>query len=225
MHDSLVKATGLSRMFETDGVVITALRPADFEIPRGAHIALCGPSGSGKTTLLHLISGIDQPTSGRIEWPSVGGTNAIRPVHVGLAFQGPSLLPALSVVENIELPLLLIGHMAPDKARQEAVGLIERMELNELTDKLPEELSGGQSQRVALARALVTRPSLLLADEPTGQQDQTNAKHLMDFIFAFAAEHGTAIIAATHDRFVVRRFPTQWRIDDGLLSTTGGATC
>lgn len=226
MAEILVKARGLTRVYiADDGQPTRAVDAATFAIERGQLIALTGPSGSGKTTLLHLISGIDRPTSGEIAWPALGEVTDLRPNKVTVAFQGPSLLPALSVAENIALPLLLGREFSAAEAADAAAALVERMGLDELAAKLPEELSGGQSQRVALARALVVRPALLLADEPTGQQDHVHAARLLDLLLGIAEEQAIAVVAATHDPVVAERLPCRWTILDGALATEGAATC
>ena len=220
MSDQLVRAEKLSRSYVADGSVTNAIADATFQIAPGDLIALTGPSGSGKTTLLHLIAGLDTRTSGTIEWPALGERNTLRPMKVAIAFQGPSLLPALTVAENVAFPLLLGG--STESAAQEAAGtMIGRMALDDLAGKLPEELSGGQSQRVALARALVVRPAVLLADEPTGQQDSAHAVRLLDLILALAAEQSTAVLLATHDAEIAARLPIRWALDDGGLTTRG----
>jgi ABC-type lipoprotein export system ATPase subunit len=225
MGDVLVSAHGLSRVYQAEGVQTTALDSADFAIGAGQLIALTGPSGSGKTTLLHLISGIDAPTSGEISWPGLGAATDLRPLRIALAFQGPSLLPALSVAENVALPLLLGGSVSAADAAAAASAIIERMGLGDLSAKLPEELSGGQAQRVGLARALVVKPALLLADEPTGQQDHLHAARLLDLVLAIADEQGTAVLAATHDPVVAARMKIRWRIENGVLSAREEAIC
>ena len=225
MADPLVRAHALSRVYQAEGVPTTALDSADFAIGASQLIALTGPSGSGKTTLLHLISGIDAPTSGEISWPGLGDVADLRPLRIALAFQGPSLLPALSVADNVALPLLLGGSVSAADAASAASAIIERMGLGDLSAKLPEELSGGQAQRVGLARALVVKPALLLADEPTGQQDHLHAARLLDLVLAIADEQGTAVLAATHDPVVAARMKIRWRIEDGVLSVGEEATC
>ena len=218
MDDPLVRAAGVSRVYEVEGTQTRAVDEADFQIPAGAAIALTGPSGSGKTTLLHLISGLDEPTSGAIEWPAFGPRGSLRPMHIAISFQGPSLLPALDVEENVAFPLLLGGTSEADAAGA-ARELLVRMGMDDLADKLPEELSGGQSQRVGLARALVVRPALLLADEPTGQQDRAHGTRLLELVIELAAEQGTAVLVATHDAGVAGRFATRWHMEDGKLTT------
>jgi ABC-type lipoprotein export system ATPase subunit len=218
MNEALVIGTDISREYKVDGVLTSALAGADFEIRSGDRIALTGPSGSGKTTLLHLIAGLDTPSAGHVEWPALGEREDLRPSRVTLAFQGPSLLPALSVTENVALPLILGG--AHEKlAARAAEAVLERLGLEDLANKLPEELSGGQSQRVALARALVVRPALLLADEPTGQQDRARADEIIESLLEFASKEGTAVVVATHDPEIAARLPVRWELSDGHLAT------
>src|SRR5437763_10146243 len=173
MGEPLVVARGLSKRFGAGASSVTALREASFDVSPGDRIALVGPSGSGKSTLLHLVAALEAPTSGTIEWPGLGPQAALRPGLVSFTFQGPSLMPPLTVLENVALPLLLLG-TKESQAMQEAARTLQDLELNDVAGKLPEELSGGQGQRVAAARALVGSPKLILADEPTGQQDRVS---------------------------------------------------
>jgi ABC-type lipoprotein export system ATPase subunit len=205
----LVRGVGITRVYGAGDAAVHALRDATFTIPAGARIALVGPSGSGKSTLLHLIAGIDHPSTGRIEWP--GLRQPLRPGQVGIAFQGLSLLPQLDVTENITLPLALAG-MASDEAQRAAAALIDNFGLSEVANKLPEQISGGQAQRAALARAVIGAPRLILADEPTGQQDQVTAQTLLTTLFAIADQLDAALVVATHDDAVAARFPTRWSL-------------
>jgi putative ABC transport system ATP-binding protein/lipoprotein-releasing system ATP-binding protein len=182
----------------------------------GDRIALMGPSGSGKSTLLHLLGGLDRLTSGNIIWPSLGARATLRPTMVGLVFQMPSLLAPLTVVENVELPLLL-GPESTEKARAAALETLDRIGLLSIAEKLPEELSGGQAQRVAVARALTSRPKLLLADEPTGQLDHPTAQQLFDVLLASLEGTETALVVATHDKMVAERMNTIWHMEHGIL--------
>lgn len=217
MPDVLVRAEGLSKAYP--GAASPVLADASFAIEPGARIALMGPSGSGKTTLMHLISGLDTPSTGSLEWTAAGGApSGPDPRFVALAFQGESLLPALTVAENVALPLLLAGALE-HLAATEAAAMLERVGIGDLADRLPEEVSGGQAQRAALARALVSRPRLVLADEPTGQQDRAHADALLDLLLETAGETGAAVLVATHDPRVASRLATQWEIGDGKLRT------
>jgi ABC-type lipoprotein export system ATPase subunit len=212
----LVEARGLGKTFGSGEAATVAVRDATFTIEAGAGIALMGPSGSGKSTLLHLIAGLEQPSSGTIGWPALGGLAALRPGLVSLAFQSPSLLAPLTVLENVAVPLLLAGRGETDSA-EAARAMLERMDMEILVDKLPEELSGGQAQRIGMARALVSRPALLLADEPTGQQDRENGVRLLDLMLKVAAGIGTAVLVATHDETVGSRLARRWSMEDGYL--------
>ena len=221
--DVLVRADRLSRTYGSDRAAVAALRDASFEIRAGDGIALVGPSGSGKTTLLHLMAALDQPTAGFIEWPALGLADALRPGPVALAFQGPSLLPPLTVEENVELTLLLL-----DRPQEEARWVVDRMlkqfGLLDVRNKLPEELSGGQSQRAGLARALAGGPRLLLADEPTGQQDRVTAELVMNVLLDAVEEAGIALLLATHDAHMAARMGVRWEMRNGLLHTGVGTS-
>jgi putative ABC transport system ATP-binding protein/lipoprotein-releasing system ATP-binding protein len=203
-NPALVEALDLARVYERGQMRVVALATASCGVRAGNRIAVTGPSGSGKSTLLHLLGGLDEPTSGTIGWPALGPRATLRPAHVAFVFQAPSLLPALSVVENVELPLLL-GDVDPTPARAAALDALGRLQLSDLAERLPEELSGGQAQRAALARALASRPQLLLADEPTGQLDHATARQVIDVLLASIEDTPTALVIATHDPAVSRR--------------------
>jgi putative ABC transport system ATP-binding protein/lipoprotein-releasing system ATP-binding protein len=181
-------------------------------------VAVVGPSGSGKSTLLHLIAGIEDPTDGDLEWPAIGPKSRLRPGPVAMAFQGPSLLPPLSVLENVALPILLAGGEEAE-ADAAAERMLERFGLAGLSAKLPEELSGGQSERAGVARALAGKPRLLLADEPTGQQDGSTGRMVMQQIFDEVGRIGAALVVATHDGRVASLFDQVWSMRDGRLET------
>lgn len=215
-RQAMVEADGVGRSYRRGAANVVALVSATCTVSAGDRIAVVGPSGSGKSTLLHLMGGLDTPTSGTIVWPALGTRATLRPARVAFVFQMPSLLPSLSVIENVELPLLL-GHATVDAARTAARDALERIDLLEIADKLPEELSGGQGQRVALARALAHRPQLILADEPTGQLDHGTAQHLFDVLLAAVDGTATALVVATHDLAVADRMHTVWRLRHGSL--------
>jgi len=222
VNDLLVRAAGLTRQFGNGHGAVVAVAGATFEIREGDRIALTGPSGSGKTSLLHLIAALDQPSGGVIEWPALGQAADLRPGPVGVAFQGPSLLPPLTVAENVALPALLAGS-AEAAAAATARALIERLGLAEVAAKLPEEISGGQAQRAGLARALVSRPRLILADEPTGQLDRSSAAELIDVLLEHVNATNAALVVATHDVAVADRLPLRWSMTERILQT--GASC
>jgi putative ABC transport system ATP-binding protein len=218
MTEPLVRADGLTKVFGDGSAAVTAVAEATFEILPADRIALMGPSGSGKSTLLHLVAALEEPTSGSIAWPELGPPEVLRPGIAAIAFQGPSLLPPLTVVENIALPLLLMG--ATEAAAVAAArAVISRLDLDAVAERLPEELSGGQTQRAGIARALVSQPRLLLADEPTGQLDGATGRQVIDIMLEAAEATGAALVVATHDPAVAARMATRWIMVDRRLRT------
>ena len=217
MPETLVEATDVSRGFGENESRVVAVQHATCRVERGDRIALVGPSGSGKSTLLQLLAGLDQPSSGTVRWPALGESEDLRPAKISFVFQAESLLAPLSVLENIAVPCLLLG-TDDEQAREEASRMLGDLDLGALADKLPEEISGGQAQRAAVARALITRPALLLADEPTGQLDHPTARHLLDLLDKRLEGSDTAVVIATHDAFVAGRMKTQWHMEHGVLT-------
>ncbi|MBI5104422.1 MAG: ABC transporter ATP-binding protein [Solirubrobacterales bacterium] len=218
-REPLVLCSGAGRTYGRGPTATVALEPTDCTVDVGARIALMGPSGSGKSTLLHLMAGLDQPTVGTIAWPTLGTAEALRPGPVAVVFQGPSLLPPLTVEENVALPLILGGRRDAE-ARRLAVIALDLLDLTDLGDKLPEELSGGQAQRVAVARALAGEPVLILADEPTGQLDRASAVAVIDVLISAADHVGAAVVVSTHDPLVADRLPEIWQLHGGRITTT-----
>lgn len=216
MTEILVQTENLGRTYRQGETSVVALAEATCRVVTGDRIVLVGRSGSGKSTLLHLMGGLDTPTSGTIHWLFLGKGETLRPSKIAFIFQMPTLLPALSAVENVELPLLL-GRTPPSVARMAAMQALEKIQLGAIADKLPEELSGGQVQRVAVARALAFRPKLILADEPTGQLDKPTAKLLCDVLLDTLQDTDTALVVATHDMSVVERLHSQWFMERGRL--------
>jgi ABC-type lipoprotein export system ATPase subunit len=216
MPEPLVEAHDLTRTYRVGGETVVAVAHADCRVEPAARIALEGRSGSGKSTLLQMLGGIETPTAGTIAWPALGPRESLRPQRIAFVFQRESLVAPLTVIENVELPLILAGAVRSD-ARGAAVQALGRFDLAELRDKLPEELSGGQSQRVAFARALAQRPHLILADEPTGQLDTETADRFLTTALALLDRDGTALIVATHDARVAARMRTRWCMEHGRL--------
>ncbi|MDQ6855365.1 MAG: ABC transporter ATP-binding protein [Actinomycetota bacterium] len=214
--DLVVRCVDVGRTYGSGDTAVVAVQGVTCEVGRGGRVAIVGPSGSGKSTLLHLMAGLDDPTSGAVTWPALGDKAALRPRLVGVVFQGPSLLPPLNVEENVALPLTLAG-TAPGPAAEAARSALAQLDLDGLADRLPEELSGGQSQRVAVARVLAARPPLILADEPTGQLDHVAGALVVDVLLAAADETGATLIVSTHDAAVADRLASQWQIADGEL--------
>ena len=224
LTDALVVATDVARTFGSGPSAVVAVHGASCVVRAGDLIALTGPSGSGKTTLLHLVAGLDAPTAGTIEWPAIGTVRHLRPGPIAIVFQAPSLLAPLDILENVSLPLLLQG-IDRDTAREMAIGALRQLDLESLSAKLPEELSGGQAQRVAVARVLAGRPRLILADEPTGQLDHTSGAVVVDALIAASTATGAALIVNTHDAAVADRLELLWSMTNGRLITKAAASC
>jgi ABC-type lipoprotein export system ATPase subunit len=216
----LVLCEGAARTYGEGSTATVALQATDCAVFAGQSIALTGPSGSGKSTLLHLMAGLDDPTLGSVSWPAIGARHDLRPGPVAVIFQGPSLLAPLSVLENAALPLV-IGGMTDRAAREVAHAALRTLDLDDLADKLPEEISGGQAQRVAVARALAGDPILILADEPTGQLDRANGAAVVDVLLAASRHAGSALVISTHDLSVAVRLPERWEMHNGELHTGG----
>jgi putative ABC transport system ATP-binding protein len=214
----LASCQDVSRTYGAGPTAVVAVHGADCEIWPRDRIALVGASGSGKSTLLHLLAGLEPATAGTVTWPAFDTPPAANPAAVGVVFQGPSLIPALDVGENVALPLVLAG-VEPLTATERAAAALTLLGVADLATKLPEELSGGQAQRVAVARVLAARPRLILADEPTGQLDRGTAAHVIDVLVAAADELGAALLITTHDPDVAARMQQRWPMHAGRLST------
>ena len=218
MPEPLAVARDVTRTYRIDDEEILAVRDVSCSIVPGARVALVGASGSGKSTLLQLLGGIETPSSGELAWPALGTRDVLRPRHIAFVFQNQNLLPPLTAAENVALPLVLQG-ASPADARALAAQTLERFELDELRDKLPEELSGGQAQRIAFARAVAARPALILADEPTGQLDTATADRFLTTALAILDAAGIALVVATHDERVAERMADSWHMEHGTLRT------
>ncbi|OGQ84406.1 MAG: ABC transporter ATP-binding protein [Deltaproteobacteria bacterium RIFCSPLOWO2_12_FULL_60_19] len=220
----LIEIQNLFKSYRRDSLEIPVLRDISLTIPKGAFLAFMGPSGSGKTTLLNLIAGIDKPTSGKI---IVAGTDVAaldetdlarwRSVHIGFIFQFYNLIPVLTALENVELPLLL-SPLSKRERRAHAelalkiVGLADRM------DHYPRQLSGGQEQRVAIARAVVTDPTILVADEPTGDLDKVSADEVLGLMEQLNRETKKTILMVTHDPRAAERAGCIRHLEKGELA-------
>jgi putative ABC transport system ATP-binding protein len=223
--DPLVRVTDVHKVFHRGSERIDVLHGLKLEIPPGDFLALMGPSGSGKSTLLNLIGGLDRPTEGsiavgglRIDKMSNGQLAQWRARHVGFVFQLYNLIPVLTAERNVELPLLLTGLSRTDRRRHVATALA----IVGLTDRArhyPRQLSGGQEQRVGIARAIVTDPTLLLCDEPTGDLDRKSGDEVLDLLQALNREHGKTIIVVTHDPHAAARANRRLYLDKGVLAT------
>ena len=216
MNEILVSVENVSRCYRDGERRRAALTNISCQVLAGDRVAMVGPSGSGKSTLLHLMAGLDKPTRGVVGWPALGPEAELRPDEISVVFQTPSLLPTLTVLENVELSWLLSKRNEAE-ARPAALGALEKLGLSAIVHRLPDEISGGQMQRVAAARAIVCEPRLLLADEPTGQLDSVTASKLIEELFDSVADSGAALIVATHDLTIAGRMRNQWRMSHGKL--------
>jgi putative ABC transport system ATP-binding protein len=223
-NGSLVTVRNVHKVFRRGGERIDVLQGVNLEIPRGDFLALMGPSGSGKTTLLNLIGGLDRPTEGaievageRIDALSGGRLSRWRAQHVGFVFQLYNLLPVLTAERNVELPLLLT-RLSRRQRRQHVATALAVVDLTDRAKHYPRQLSGGQEQRVGIARAIVTDPTLLLCDEPTGDLDRKAGDEILALLQALNREHGKTIIMVTHDPHAAARARRTVHLDKGVLS-------
>jgi ABC-type lipoprotein export system ATPase subunit len=215
----LLRGASVSRRFGRPGAGVVAVEGASFEIDADSRIAVVGPSGSGKSTLLHLMAGLLDPSAGSLSWPGFDEAGDGRVGTIAVVFQAPSLVPWLDAVENVIVPLLLQG-LDEKAARQKAAAALAALGLAEIGDKLPEELSGGEAQRVAVARAMAQEARLILADEPTGQLDQSTAREVMSALLHAADRNHAALVVATHDPAVATALAVVWRMQHGRLAVT-----
>jgi putative ABC transport system ATP-binding protein len=222
-QEPLVRCDDAARTYGRGSGAVVAVHGATCTVPPGARIAVVGPSGSGKSTLLHLMAGLDRPTAGRVSHPGLTTTGDGLARHIGMVFQGPSLLPPLTAVENVALPLRIDG-VPEAEATARARAALDSLHLDSLAEKLPDELSAGQAQRVAVARVLARRPRLVLTDEPTGQLDRETGRHVLAVLLAAAAELGAGVVISTHDPRVADELDTRWHMADGRLVRPDGET-
>jgi putative ABC transport system ATP-binding protein len=226
---TLVEVRGVTKVYRRGGATIEVLHGVDLDIPRGDFVAFMGPSGSGKTTLLNLIGGLDSPTSGsivvdgqRIDRLSSGELSRWRAANVGFVFQSYNLLPVLSAQKNVELPLLLTSLSAAQRRRHARIALT-LMGLADRAQHKPKELSGGQEQRVAIARAIVSDPTLLVCDEPTGDLDRATADEILTLLQMLNREHGKTIVMVTHDPKAAGYAQRRLHLDKGILAPDDAA--
>jgi putative ABC transport system ATP-binding protein len=223
-NPTLVRVDAVEKMFRRGTEEIRVLQGLDLEIGEGEFLALMGPSGSGKSTLLNLIGGLDRPTSGLVE---IGGERidqlserklaAWRARHVGFVFQFYNLLPVLSAERNVELPLLLT-HLSKAERKRHVTVALSVVGLSHRARHHPRQLSGGEQQRVGIARAIVTDPTLLLCDEPTGDLDRKSGDEILDLLEALNRDYGKTIIMVTHDPHASARAGRVVHLDKGQLS-------
>lgn len=224
-NENLVNVKGVDKVFKRGSEVVHVLGGLDLSIPKGEFLALMGPSGSGKSTLLNLIGGLDRPSEGSVE---IGGNRidklserklaAWRARHVGLVFQFYNLMPVLSAQKNVELPLLLTNLSKAERKKRAEIAL-EVVGLSHRTGHYPRQMSGGEQQRTGIARAIVTDPTLLLCDEPTGDLDRKSGDEILDLLQALNKEQGKTIIMVTHDTHAAARASRTLHLNKGQLGT------
>jgi putative ABC transport system ATP-binding protein len=228
-----LQAHEVVRTYQLDGVSVPALRGVSLLVEPGDYVAVVGPSGSGKSTLMHLLGGLDRPTSGQlliggrdVATLSPGEMAKLRNTTIGFVFQSFHLLARTSAVDNVALPLVYRGLRGGERRRR-ARAMLERVGLGHRLDHRPNQLSGGEQQRVAIARALVTGPTVLLADEPTGNLDSATGLAVLSLLEELNAEQGVALVVVTHDRDIAARARRQIVMRDGLIvedsALVGGA--
>jgi putative ABC transport system ATP-binding protein len=228
-EEPLVRLRGVAKDYKRGAETVHVLHELDLDIPKGDFLALMGPSGSGKSTLLNLIGGIDRPTAGTIEIAgqrtdtmSDADLGRWRANHVGFVFQMYNLLPVLTAERNVELPLLLTKLSAAERKKR-ANAALKLVGLSERAHHKPRELSGGQEQRVGIARAIVSDPTLLLCDEPTGDLDRKSGDEILDLLQALNQQQGKTIIMVTHDPHAAARAKHVLHLNKGQLSREAAA--
>jgi putative ABC transport system ATP-binding protein len=226
-EQALVRVRNVHKHFTRGGERIDVLAGVNLEIPKGDFLALMGPSGSGKTTLLNLLGGLDSPTGGDVEVNGVriSGLSGAqlsrwRSQNIGFVFQLYNLLPVLTAERNVELPLLLTPLSKADR-RKRALIALKVVGLSDRAAHYPRQLSGGQEQRVGIARAIVTDPTLLLCDEPTGDLDRKAGDEILDLLQALNRDHGKTVVMVTHDPRAAERARRILHLDKGILTGNG----
>jgi len=221
---SLVDAKNLTKVYSVGEIEVEALKSVSFEIEPASFISFIGPSGSGKTTLLNLIGCLDKPTSGTLKVADINTSDltrkeaaAFRGKNLGFIFQDFNLIPVLTVYENVEYPLLIVQNVPAEERKDQVILLLKTVGMIDQQNKYPDQISGGQKQRVAVARALVTKPRLVLADEPTANLDSKTAFMVIDIMRQMKEEFGVTFIFSTHDPKIVSEVETVYTLQDGML--------
>ncbi len=223
----LLTAKNLYKTYKEGKMVTEVLKNVSFDLHPQSLLAIIGSSGSGKSTLLHLLGGLDKPTSGEIIFKSQQlnqlseqAKAKLRNQDIGFVYQFHHLLPDFTALENIAMPLLISG-VSPNEAKKRAKDMLASVNLTNRADHRPSELSGGERQRVAIGRALINNPSLVMADEPTGNLDKTTADAIFDLLIKLNKEQGTAFLVVTHDLELAKKLDKQLVMSDGQLSESG----
>lgn len=221
--DPIIRLEGVTKVYRRGAIEVPVLSRLDLEVRAGEFLALMGPSGSGKSTILNLVSGIDLPTEGRVVVAGIdlgdldgSALASFRSRHIGFIFQSYNLIPVLTAFQNVELPLLLTG-LTRKERREHVQAALEVVGLRDRMDHFPRQLSGGEEQRTAVARAVVTDPTLLVADEPTGDLDAGSASDVLGLLQRLHLEFGKTIVMVTHDPHAAERADRILHLEKGVL--------
>ena len=220
---TVLESKGITKIYDPKGVPVFALRGIDLKITKGEFTAIVGPSGSGKTTLLNIIGGLDKPSEGNVEVNGVDLSKLsdnklidFRKENIGFVFQAYNLIPVLTAFENIEF-IMLLQKKSKVERDSRTKELLKSVGIEDQADKRPNQLSGGQQQRVAVARALASKPSFILADEPTANLDSKSTAQLLDIMVKLNEEEGMTFVFSTHDQRVIERAKRVLTIEDGMI--------
>jgi len=228
MSDLILQASNLEKEYRDGKLKTPVIKGLDFELKANEKVAIVGSSGSGKSTLLHLLAGLDKPTNGNVSLMSQAFSDLnevkrgrLRNQYMGFVYQFHFLLPELNALENVMLPLR-VRRTLPKEAERSAQALLERVGLGHRLHHKPSELSGGERQRVAIARALITKPACVLADEPTGNLDETSAQQVFDLMLELNQEQNTALLVVTHDLKLAANMDRQYQLTEGHFILPSG---
>lgn len=221
--ETLIEATGLTKTYIHEGAVTPVLKGVSLTLKKGERLAIVGPSGAGKSTLLHILGMIDSPSAGRLFYKgqdvskmSDAGLSRLRNEDIGFVFQFHHLLPEFNALENVMMPLLIRG-LSTSEATEQGRKVLSLLGLSGKGGHRPAELSGGEQQRVAVARAMVTRPALLLADEPTGNLDHETGEILFQVLSQLSEEYGQTLVMVTHNTTLAEKMPRRLLLEDGQV--------
>jgi putative ABC transport system ATP-binding protein len=231
LNPTLIQMRDVVKIYSTAAGEFSVLKGINLQVKKGEFVGVIGKSGAGKSTLLNMITGVDRLTSGEVVVDANGSPVFIHKMHedaiadwrghnLGVVFQSFQLLPMLTLVENITLPMDLCGKFKPKQSRARALELLRLVEIEDHADKFPSQVSGGQQQRVAIARALANDPAILVADEPTGSLDSTTSEHIFEVFEHLVSDLGKTIIMVTHDQTLAPRFERTLGILDGELTSS-----
>ncbi|MBI2619730.1 MAG: ABC transporter ATP-binding protein [Ignavibacteriales bacterium] len=229
-HEEIIRTEDLGKIYEENGIPVHALRGVTTIVHKGDFLVIAGPSGSGKTTLLNLIGALDRPSRGKVFFEgrdlskkSKSELASIRLHRLGFIFQAYNLIPVLTALENVEFTMMLLG-VSEAERRKQAMATLQELGIDELVHKRPNEMSGGQQQRVAIARAIVTRPAVVLADEPTANLDSTTGASLLDLMERMNKDKNITFVFSSHDPQVIQRGRRLILLHDGTIKSEQSRT-